>query len=1275
MPMSATTPTLTFDPSLPISGAVEEISAALAAHQVIVVAGETGSGKTTQLPKIALAAGRTRIAHTQPRRIAARSVATRIAHEMGVDLGGVVGYQVRFTRQVGRQTALTLMTDGILLAQIAHDRDLRGYDTIIIDEAHERSLNIDFLLGYLKQLLPRRPDLKVIITSATIDTARFSAHFDDAPVIEVSGRTFPVELLYEPLAGPDDLVEGIARAVTQLHALGDGDILVFCSGERDIRDAADAITALKLPHTEVLPLYARLSAAEQDKVFTQHSGMRVVLATNVAETSLTVPGIRSVVDPGLARISRYSARTKVQRLPIEEISQASANQRAGRCGRIGPGIAIRLYSEDDFAARPEFTEPEILRTNLASVILQMADAKLGPIEEFPFVEPPDRSQVRDGLRLLRELGALEESDTHGSSGQRLTTTGRLLARLPVDPRLGRMLVEASRRDVSDVMVPIVAALAIPDVRERPTEHQAEADASHRRFWLPVDTEGKERDASDLAATWRLWRYLRGQQKELSGNAFRRMCRDEYLHFLRFREWQDLTTQLRDISKELHLGRGDGPRRGHAVGTGSEPDWDAVHTAALAGLLSHVGLKETAREPAAPARRGRRPLAEYRAARGARYAIQPGSAAAKAEPPLVTTVELVETSRLWARTVAPISADMVEEVGAHLLVHQYGEPHWSASRGQAVAEERVLLLGVPIVAGRTIGYSRVDPVVAREIFLRSALVEGDWRTRHHFFARNQRARAEAEELEERTRRRDIAADDDAIYAFYDRRVPSSITSVAAFDRWWRDKRREDDRFLDFRVDDLIEDLSSLDVSEFPDSWSVGPAELPVTYAFDPGAGRDGVSVEVDVSVLNQVEDAPFTWQVPGLRAELATELIRALPKSVRIRFVPAPDWARRALVWLEGRAEWDQRPFPDAFAAALGALSGEPVPASLFSLAALPEHLRVRYVITDGPRTLAEGKDYDSLRRAHAPQLSRHLNADAAGLAHAGATTWVFGRLPATAEVARRGTPLVGYPALVDEGDKVGVKVANTVEQATRWQALGLRRLIAVDSPDPTRSVFSRLSNTDKIALSSGPYASVQALLADARLRAIADQLAAHRIDPDAVRDPAAYVAAKDAVRPDVADRMQAVTKLAASILARASAIRAAVGNQAGPSAADARAQLDNLVFPGFVAATPEPHFTRIDRYLHALQVRVDGWQSHPARERQHMDTISALEEGYDAAIAHYPVGELPADAVEVGWLLEELRVSLFAQSLGTAQSVSAKRVRAAIAALSRSGSGYSGGHG
>ncbi len=1265
------TPTLTFDEALPISAAVDEIRDAVEANQVVIVAGETGSGKTTQLPKIALLAGRRRIGHTQPRRIAARTVAERIAEEIGVELGETVGYQVRFTRKAGRQTAVKLMTDGILLAEISHDRDLRAYDTIIIDEAHERSLNIDFLLGYLKQLLPRRPDLKVIVTSATIDTARFSEHFADAPIIEVSGRTFPVETVYEPVDPDGDLLDGITAAVSQLYALGEGDILVFCSGEREIRDAADAIAALELGKgrgrpLEILPLYARLSAEEQHRVFKPHTGLRVVLATNVAETSLTVPGIRYVVDPGYARISRYSARTKVQRLPIEPVSQASANQRAGRCGRLGPGICIRLYSEDDFAARPEFTEPEILRTNLASVILQMADARLGPIEDFPFVEPPDRSQIRDGLRLLRELNALESGDA-----TRLTRTGRLLARLPLDPRLGRMLVEAARLGVLHDVVPIVAGLAIPDVRERPTEKQAEADTMHRRFFSPLDAGDTDRDASDIAALHRLWTYLAQRRRDLSGNAFRRMCRDEYLNFLRIREWQDLTSQLQEASKELHLSgehRGRGRRSSssddvapHRTGT----DVDAIHTAVLAGLLSHVGLIDTAstQKQTPPQRRGRRPMAEYIGARGTRFAIQPGSAAAKIEPPLVMAVELVETSRLWARTVAPIRAEWVEQVGEHLLHRSYSEPRWSQYAGQCVATEKVTLLGVPIVAGRDVSYGRIDPVVAREVFIQSALVEGQWHTRHHFWARNERVRTEASELEERTRRRGIVGDA-AIAAFYDERIPAGIVSVAHFDRWWRDQRRTDEHLLDLTLDELLPDDATADGDEFPDRWTVGPADLPVSYTFDPGSGTDGVSVEVDVSVLNQVDAAPFTWQVPGLRHELATELVRSLPKQVRTRFVPAPDWARRALSWVEERPELASRPFPDAVAAALTALGGAVVDPASFNAGTLPEHLAVRYVITDGRRELGAGKDFDSLRTQFAPRLNRRLNAAASDIAHSGATRWEFGTLPLSTEVDRDPTPLVGYPALVDRVTQVGVQVANSPEKASRWQAGGLRRLVVLVSPNPTTWVFSHLSNEDRLTLSAGPYESLNALLADARLRATDDLRVRLKVDPDDVRDEAAFTALVDAIRPDAADRTREVARIAARVLRRRGVVLSLLAERpASDTSADVAEQLENLVFPGFLAATPELHLGRLERYLHGMEIRLRAAVTHPAREEQNLALILDVEDAYRRAVDRYPVGELPAAALEVGWLLEELRISLFAQSLGTAQPVSVKRVHRAIEAL------------
>ncbi|MFV0405242.1 MAG: ATP-dependent RNA helicase HrpA [Propioniciclava sp.] len=1280
---------ITFDDALPIASAVDEIRTLMATHPVIVVAGATGSGKTTQLPKIALQAGRRRIAHTQPRRIAARTVAERIAEELATTLGDAVGYQVRFTRRAGRETAIKLMTDGILLAEISRDRDLRAYDTIIIDEAHERSLNIDFLLGYLKQLLPRRPDLRVLVTSATIDTARFSAHFADAPVVEVSGRTYPVEMVYAPLAEGEDLTVGIGAAVAQLHALGEGDILVFCSGEREIRDAAEAIAGLTLRDTEIVPLYARLSATEQQRVFQPHSGTRVVLATNVAETSLTVPGIRSVVDPGYARISRYSARTKVQRLPIEEISQASANQRAGRCGRLGPGICIRLYSEDNFNQRPAFTEPEILRTNLASVILQMADARLGDIAEFPFVEPPDQRQVRDGLRLLDELGALAGNTREASSpgvGRaegvvrgpqvRLTQTGRLLARLPVDPRLGRMLVEAGRRGVLWEVLPVVAGLAIPDVRERPADHQAEADTLHRRFWTASETDG--RDPSDIAALWRLWEYLREQRTERSGNGFRRMCRAEFLHFLRIREWQDLVSQLREIVVDVGLDApaapsgGRGRRRGrqrrgqpHPLPQtrvpASAPDFDAIHQSVLAGLLSHIGLQDTRPVKGRMNRGGRRPLPEYLGARGARFAIQPGSAAAKAAPSLVMAVELVETSRLWARTVAPIRADWVEEVGAHLVKRHHSEPRWSARQGQSVATEKVTLLGVPIVADRTVSYGRIDPVVAREIFIRAALVEGQWRTRHHFYARNQAVLAEAERVEERNRRRDLVADDEVLFAFYEARVPASVTSVAHFDSWWRTARRADDQFLDLRLDDLVAPTEVADQDSFPDTWTVGPVDLPVSYSFDPGARHDGVTVTIDVSMLNQVTAAPFTWHVPGLRSELVTELIRSLPKAIRTRFVPAPDWGRRALAWLADHPRVE--PITVSLAAALGALTGEDVEAAAFNPGVLPEHLRVRYRITDGTRELGAGKDFDALRQEFAPQLNRRLNRAASTSVHPGAATWEFGTLSETTTVERDPTPLVGYPALVDQGATVGVRIADTAEQARRWHPLGLRRLLVLTTPDPTRSVFARLGNPEKIALSSGPYPSLNAALADARLKATGDLMAA-AVDPWTVRDPEAFRQLYDQVRAEVANRMQQIAGLAGRILVRhAEATRELAGLTPGASRADIEAQLSDLIFEGFISATEEPHFPRLERYLQAIAVRLAGIHSHPVREAEHLEQLGDLEDAYAAIVQRYPVGALPTEVADLGWMLEELRVSLFAQVLGTAQPVSVKRVRRALAGL------------
>ena len=893
-------PDISYPAELPVSQRRDDIAQAIRDHQVVIVAGETGSGKTTQLPKICLELGRGvtgQIGHTQPRRIAARTVAERIAEETSTQLGTAVGYKVRFTDKSGDNTLVKVMTDGILLNEIASDRDLYRYDTLIIDEAHERSLNIDFILGYLRQLLPRRPDLKVIITSATIDPERFAAHFaiDDqpAPIIEVSGRTYPVEVRYRPIADPEqrdtedrDQIQAISDAIDELSANGPGDILVFFSGEREIRDTADALKGRK--NLEVLPLYGRLSAAEQHRVFElpasrTMSHRRVVLATNVAETSLTVPGIRYVIDPGTARISRYSLRTKVQRLPIEPISQASANQRKGRCGRVADGICIRLYSEEDFDSRPEYTDPEIQRTNLASVILQMAAARLGDIRAFPFVDPPDPRSITDGVRLLEELNAMKSD--------RLTDTGRKMARLPVDPRIARMIIEADRQGCAREVLVIAAALSIQDPRERPADNQQAADTAHRRFAQPE---------SDFLTFLALWDYLTDRQRELSGSAFRRMCRAEFLNYLRVREWQDLHAQLQSLSADLGLSTDS-----------SSSERARVHTALLAGLLSHVGMKVvlTAR-PGTPPERGRRPLPEYLGARGTRFAIFPGSALARKPPDWVVAAELVETSRLWGRIVASVEPEWVEPVAAHLVKRSYSEPRWSKSRGAVIATEKVTLYGIPIVADRTVNFDRIDPVASRELFIRHALVEGDWETRHHFFRDNATLLAEAAELEQRARRRGLVAGEDALFEFYDARVPADVTSARHFDAWWKRQRHQTPDLLTLTLDDLLsaEAAEALELdSAYPEVWTSetqGPAAagqraLSLSYAFEPGTETDGVTIDIPLSTLNQARPEEFSWQVPGLRHELVTELIRSLPKALRRELVPAPDVAREVLARLDG----------------------------------------------------------------------------------------------------------------------------------------------------------------------------------------------------------------------------------------------------------------------------------------------------------------------------------------------------------------------------------------
>jgi ATP-dependent helicase HrpA len=1284
----ASVPVLRYPPELPVSQRKDEIAAAIRDHQVVIVAGETGSGKTTQLPKICLELGRGvtgQIGHTQPRRIAARTVAERIASELGTELGTAVGYKVRFTDTSSDSTLVKVMTDGILLTELQRDRDLLRYDTLIIDEAHERSLNIDFILGYLKQLLPRRPDLKVIITSATIDPQRFSEHFSGAPIVEVSGRTYPVEVRYRPLADPDDpdedakdQIQGILDAVTELSAVGPGDILVFLSGEREIRDTADALDGVN--GLEVLPLYARLSAAEQHKVFASHGpARRVVLATNVAETSLTVPGIKYVIDPGTARISRYSQRTKVQRLPIEPISQASANQRKGRCGRTSDGVCIRLYSEADFESRPEFTDPEILRTNLASVILQMAALDLGDMADFPFVEPPESRNIADGVRLLEELGAFSPGHAPGRGRTRLTEIGRKLSRLPLDPRLGRMILEAGRNGCVREVLIITAALSIIDPRERPTDARQAADEVHARFAEP---------GSDFLAFLNLWEYLRERQSQLSTSAFRRLCRREYLHFLRVREWQDVYGQLRQAAADLgiHAGRerrgtrpsdaqpsgaqpsGTGQRRGRvrpragraglAAPEVPVPDAEAgshfpaeladrVHMSLLSGLLSHIGMQDTE----AKQRGKRRPLTEFAGARGARFAIFPDSSLARKPPQWVVAAELVETSRLWARVAARIEPEWAESLAAHLVRRSYSEPRWDARRGAAVATEKVSLYGLPIVAARTVMYGRIDPAAARDLFITHALVEGDWQTHHKFFARNQQTLADAEDLERKARRRGLIADDTALFAFYDQRIPAEVVSARHFDTWWKQARAVDPAQLDLSPADLIAG-SAEDVS--PDNYPARWADLPVSYEFAPGEPDDGVSVDIPLARLNQVSAEEFSWQVPGLRQEMVTELIRSLPKQLRTTFVPVPDTARAVLPRL-GPARGD---LLDALGTELSRLGGVHIPRSAWDESRLPAYLRITFRVVEDGRVLAEGKDLEELRRQLRPRLQATLSQAATGITRTGLRTWDIGTLP---RVFSHGE-IRAYPALADTGNAVDVRLFETRAQADAAMLRGTRRLLLLQVPSGARAVASRLPVSAKLAMSRHPYPSTDALLDDCAAAA-ADQVITEAGGP--AWDEAGFARLLEAAREALAARTADVVALVARALGEAHQVEASLAAIPSPPVraafTDLRAQLAGLVHPGFIAETGGRRLPDLVRYLRGMSRRLEKMPEALGRDAERMAVVQGVGQDYQQTLADLPPARREdPDVREVRWMIEELRVSLFAQTLGTSGPVSERRIEKAL---------------
>ncbi len=1276
-------PAISYPAELPVSQRKDEIAAAIRDHQVLIVAGETGSGKTTQIPKICLELGRGvtgQIGHTQPRRLAARTVADRIADELGVELGAAIGYKVRFTDHSSDNTLVKLMTDGILLTELQHDRRLLRYDTLIIDEAHERSLNIDFILGYVHRLLPSRPDLKVIITSATIDPERFSEHFGQAPIIEVSGRTYPVELRYRPLDSEDDSrgeprdqINGISDAIDELRAQGPGDILVFLSGEREIRDTADALTGNGYADLEVLPLYARLSAAEQHRVFAggersqqsqPHRGRRVVLATNVAETSLTVPGIKYVIDPGTARISRYSNRTKVQRLPIEPISQASANQRTGRCGRTSDGICIRLYGEADFGSRPEFTDPEILRTNLASVILQMAALDLGEVAGFPFIDPPDSRQVSDGVRLLTELGAVRPE---GKGARSLTETGTKLARLPVDPRLGRMIIEAGKNDCAREVLIIAAALSIQDPRERPADAREAADERHARFAEP---------GSDFLSLLNLWDYVREQQRELSGSAFRRMCRREYLHYLRVREWQDVYGQLRQAARDLgiHVGSDrtpqqaapraaavDGPSA-HVAQLAARPGAERiarvpsdlaerVHRSLLAGLLSHIGMRDAA---AGERRRG---PAEFTGARGARFAIFPDSVLARKPPQWVVAAEVVETSRLWARVTAGIEPEWAEPLAEHLIRREYSEPHWDGRRGAAMTLERVSLFGLPLVAGRRVTLSRIDPVLARELFISRGLVEGDWQTHHTFFHRNRQLLAEAEELEQRARRRGIVADDAALFAFYAERIPADVTSARHFDSWWKRARQAQPDLLTLTEADLAGPAADeVSADDYPGTWG----GVALSYEFAPGEPDDGVTADIPLAALNQVSAEEFSWNVPGLREELVTELIRTLPKQLRTRFVPAPDVARDVLARLDPR----RGALPGQLSAELSRLGGVSVPADAFDLARLPSHLRLTFRVTDNDQVLGSGKDLGQLRDELRPRLRARLADAAAGLTRTGITSWDFDDLP---RVFSHGQ-VRAYPALRDAGDSVDIALFETPEQAAEAMRTGNRRLLLLQVPSGVRAVASRLPTSAKLAMARHPYRNAGELVDDCAAAA-ADEIVLAAGGP--AWDPETFARLLNAARSSLAAQAADVVSVVARVLGEAHAVEAGLDGVAGAAMADAaadmREQLAGLVYRGFVSETGSRRLTDVIRYLRGMVHRLEKAPADLRRDAGRMDIVRRVTQDYEDVLTGLGSGgRYRPDVQAIRWMIEELRVSLFAQTVGAAIPVSEQRVLAALDKIMKS---------
>ena len=1231
-------PAIHYDDSLPIAAKRDEIKAAIIKHQVVIIAGETGSGKTTQLPKICLELGRGvhgLIGHTQPRRIAARSVATRVAEELNTPLGELVGYQVRFEDQSTDSTLVKLMTDGILLAETQHDRYLEKYDTIIVDEAHERSLNIDFLLGFLKTLLVRRPDLKLIITSATIDLQRFSAHFNNAPIVEVSGRTFPVDTWYRPLLGDQDengetleedlsVDQAILRALDEFAAFErsegklPGDVLVFLPGEREIRDAADLLRKANLKHAEVLPLYARLSPAEQQKIFQRRPGRKIVLATNVAETSLTVPGIRYVIDSGTARISRYSYRAKVQRLPIEAVSQASANQRKGRCGRVEPGICVRLYSEEDFNGRPAFTDPEILRTNLAAVILQMLHLRLGAIEAFPFIEAPDGKAISDGFNLLQELSAVNRE------GQ-LTPLGRQLARLPVDPRLGRMLLEGAKQGSLQEVLIIASALSVQDVRERPPERQQAADQAHAQ-WKDID--------SDFAGLVNLWRGFEEQRLALGASPLRSWCRKNFLNYLRLREWRDSHRQLSLICKELQLSNNATPA-----------DFPKLHKAILSGLLSQIGQKTED--------------GDYLGARQRRFWIHPSSGLGKKRPQWLMAAELVETTKLFARQVAKIEPDWIEPLAGHLIKKNHFEPHWEKKRGQVVAFEQITLYGLIVVGRRPVHYGPIEPVLSRELFIREGLVRGEIQSRARCLKANSELLEQLDELEAKARRRDILADEETLFAFYEARIPAEIHQAATFDSWYKVESAKSPQLLIMREEDVLaREASEVTAMHYPDSLQLGELQLPLTYHFEPNHPRDGVTLRVPAPLLPQLPSERLEWLVPGVLEAKCIALVRELPKALRKNFVPVPDFIKAALQ----RINFAEGSLPQALGRELQRMTGVRVPDEAWAEATqqLDSHLRMNLEVVDASgKFLGEGRDLAELTARFAEASQAALAIPQSGKSQQPVQPKAFAEVAEKTQQKIAGLSMTVFPALVEEAGVVKEERFSTAAEADFQHRRALQRLLLQQLAEPAKFLRSKLPGLTELGLLYRDLGRVDALVEDILLASL-DSCILEGVEP-LPRDGAALAALAEQKRGAWTEHAERLAKLTLEILKLWHALQKRFKGKIDLAQAvalnDIKLQLSNLVYPGFVRETPAEWLKELPRYLKAIEQRFDKLSSQLQKDRVWSGELNACWAQYQARLSkHLQEGKRDPQLQLYRWMLEEYRVSLFAQQLGTKMPVSDKRV-------------------